>query len=236
MPLCVVWRARRGAGLDALRRAAYWIQDRAQQYPVGSTDPTATTARLWLMPYSGAPEVVAKVDQSADGGPTDVDGRPPGSWRAWESSGIVDASAAFGRGAFLINVQAHTLWIERATTTTATASPTSPRSAKADNSRCCASRDAEQRRGAPCGAPLARRRLAAVAAGSPDRRSAPYPTREPQPLRSDHPTLRRRAMSGDARRPVGELTRALPPAVSDARLDRTRARGAFRCPGPRLSA
>ena len=86
----------------------------SQQYPVGSTDPTATTARLWLIPFSGAPEVVAKVDQSADGGPTDVDGRPPGNWGAWESSGIVDASRAFGRGAFLINVQAHTLWIERA--------------------------------------------------------------------------------------------------------------------------
>ena len=33
---------------------------------------------------------------------------------AWESSGIVDASAAFGPGAFLIDVQAHTLWIEKA--------------------------------------------------------------------------------------------------------------------------
>jgi hypothetical protein len=86
----------------------------SQQFPVGSTDPRATTARLWLVPFSGAPQVVAAVDQSADGGPTDVDGRPPGNLGAWESSGIVDASAAFGRGAFLINVQAHTLWIERA--------------------------------------------------------------------------------------------------------------------------
>ena len=65
------------------------------------------------MPFSGTPEVVARVDQSADGGPTDVDGRAPGNWGAWESSGIVDASAAFGRGAFLIDVQAHTLWIEK---------------------------------------------------------------------------------------------------------------------------
>ena len=88
----------------------------SQQYPVGSTDPNATTARLWYVPFSGTPEVVAKVDQSADGpaGPTDVDGRAPGNWGAWESSGIVDASKAFGRGAFLIDVQAHTLWIERA--------------------------------------------------------------------------------------------------------------------------
>ena len=38
----------------------------------------------------------------------------PGNWGAWESSGIVDASAAFGPGAFLINVQAHTLWVEKA--------------------------------------------------------------------------------------------------------------------------
>jgi hypothetical protein len=86
----------------------------SQQYPVGSTDPDATTARLWLVPFSGAPQVVARVDQSADGGPTDVDGRPPGNQGAWESSGIVDASAAFGRGAYLITVQAHTLWVERA--------------------------------------------------------------------------------------------------------------------------
>jgi hypothetical protein len=55
----------------------------SQQYPVGSTDPTATTARLWLVPFAGAPQVVVKVDQSADGGPTDVDGRPPGNQGAW---------------------------------------------------------------------------------------------------------------------------------------------------------
>jgi hypothetical protein len=86
----------------------------SQQYPVGSTDPDATTARLWHVPFAGTPQVVAKVDQSADGGPTDVDGRAPGNQGAWESSGIVDASAAFGRGAYLINVQAHTLWVEKA--------------------------------------------------------------------------------------------------------------------------
>ena len=75
----------------------------------------ATTARLWYVPFDGSePQVVVKVDQSADGGPTDVDGRAPGNWGAWESSGIVDASAAFGPGAFLLNVQAHTLWIEKA--------------------------------------------------------------------------------------------------------------------------
>jgi hypothetical protein len=78
------------------------------------TDPNATTARLWYVPFSGTPHALVKVNQSADGGPTDVDGRPAGNWGAWESSGIVDASAAFGPGAFLIDVQAHTLWVEKA--------------------------------------------------------------------------------------------------------------------------
>ncbi len=76
--------------------------------------PNATTARLWYLPFSGTPQAVVKIDQSADGGPTDVDGRPAGNWGAWETTGIVDASAAFGPGAFLINVQAHTLWVEKA--------------------------------------------------------------------------------------------------------------------------
>ena len=31
-----------------------------------------------------------------------------------KASGIVDASAAFGPGAFLVTVQAHTLWVEKA--------------------------------------------------------------------------------------------------------------------------
>ena len=66
----------------------------SQQFPAGSTDPLATTARLWYVPLAdpAAAQVVAKVDQSADGGATDVDGRPAGNWGAWESTGIVDAS------------------------------------------------------------------------------------------------------------------------------------------------
>jgi hypothetical protein len=86
----------------------------SQQFPVGSTDPAATTARLWHVTYDGSAQVVAKVDQAADGGATDVDGRAAGNWGAWESTGIVDASAAFGPGTYLVNVQAHTLWIEKA--------------------------------------------------------------------------------------------------------------------------
>lgn len=86
----------------------------SQQFPAADTSANATTARLWYVPFSGSPEVVVKVNQAADGGATDVDGRPAGNQGAWESTGIVDASAAFGPGAFLINVQAHTLWVEKA--------------------------------------------------------------------------------------------------------------------------
>ena len=87
----------------------------SQQFPVGSVDPNATTARLWYVPTANpaGAEVVAKVDQSLDGLGTDVDGRPAGNQGQWESTGVVDASAAFGRDAFLINVQAHTLWVEK---------------------------------------------------------------------------------------------------------------------------
>jgi len=86
----------------------------SQQFPPNSTDPNATTARLWYVPFSGSPEVVVEIDQTADGEGTDVDDRADGNWGAWETTGIVDASAAFGAGAFLINVQAHTLWVEKA--------------------------------------------------------------------------------------------------------------------------
>jgi hypothetical protein len=87
----------------------------SQQFAVDSTDPSATTARLWHVPFANpaGAAVVAKVNQSEDGKGTDVDGRAPGNQGAWESTGIVDASNAFGPGAFLINVQAHTLWVAK---------------------------------------------------------------------------------------------------------------------------
>jgi len=90
----------------------------SQHFP--ADDPAGTTARLWYAPIANpaAAQVAAKVDQSEDGRPgnpkTDVDGRAPGNQGAWESSGVVDASRFFGPGAFLIDVQAHTLWLEKA--------------------------------------------------------------------------------------------------------------------------
>jgi hypothetical protein len=89
----------------------------SQQFPFGSTDPAATTARIWQHTLAtGANRVVAKVNQSADEGPLDVDAvTTKGNLGAWESSGIVDASSVFGPGAFLVDVQAGTLVIDEET-------------------------------------------------------------------------------------------------------------------------
>jgi hypothetical protein len=78
----------------------------------------ATTARIWQYKFtgdtSGTLGVVAKVDQSADEGLTDVDPSGLSRWGDWESSGIIDVSSIFGPGKFLVTVQAHTLWVEKA--------------------------------------------------------------------------------------------------------------------------
>ncbi len=86
----------------------------SQQFPAGSTDPNATTARVWRVDLAtGAKTVVLKVDQSADGGPTDVAPGSRGNWGAWEASGIIDTSKVFGKDTFLVDVQAGTLIIDR---------------------------------------------------------------------------------------------------------------------------
>jgi hypothetical protein len=72
------------------------------QYP--ASNPAGTTARVWRYDLaSGTLSVAAKVNQAGD---------PATSQGAWESSGIVDASEAFGPGAFLLDVQAHTLLMD----------------------------------------------------------------------------------------------------------------------------
>ena len=68
--------------------------------------PNATNARIWRFDLAARSlSVVAEVDQSAD---------PNAAKGTWESSGIVDASAVFGDGAFLVDVQAHSLFVEPA--------------------------------------------------------------------------------------------------------------------------
>lgn len=98
----------------------------SNQYPIA----TGNTARVWWYhlsgPKKGTMEVAFKVDQSADQGLTDHDpttlptpGAVPagfgiGNAGSWEASGIVDVSDYFGKGWFLVDVQAHTLWIDTA--------------------------------------------------------------------------------------------------------------------------
>ncbi len=103
--------------LESTANGLYITEDpgSSQQFPVTSTDPAATTARVWQYRFdSGQQRVVLKVDQSADEQGTDEPVSPTGNLGSWEATGIVDASAIFGPGAFLINVQAHTLWVEAA--------------------------------------------------------------------------------------------------------------------------
>jgi hypothetical protein len=70
------------------------------------SDPNGTTARIWAFDLaSGTASVVARVDQALD---------PNALLGSWEASGIVDASAAFGPGAFLVAVQAHSIFVETA--------------------------------------------------------------------------------------------------------------------------
>lgn len=63
-------------------------------------------SRLWRYNLSTAVQTpVAMVNQSQD---------PAARAGAWEVSGIVDASSIWGRGSFLVDVQAHTLWVQTA--------------------------------------------------------------------------------------------------------------------------
>lgn len=65
---------------------------------------TGPAARIWRYDLSsGGLSVVAEVDQSLT--PTSREG-------TWESSGVVDASAVFGPGTWLVDVQAHSLFVE----------------------------------------------------------------------------------------------------------------------------
>jgi hypothetical protein len=76
-------------------------EDPGGQNGYSAGDPNGTTARIWQYDlHTGKLRVVARVDQSLDAA---------ANWGSWESSGIVDASEQFGRGSFLVNVQAHTL-------------------------------------------------------------------------------------------------------------------------------
>jgi len=90
------------------------------QFSPTSTDPNATTARIWRVDLNAAnPDaartVAARVDQSLDElAGYDVDAASRANLGNWESSGIIDASSVFGPGAYLTTIQAHSLWVEKA--------------------------------------------------------------------------------------------------------------------------
>ena len=85
-------------------------------FPGTSFNPDATNARIWQYRFSapgtGVLSVAAVVNQAQDEGITDVDPVPAATHGFWEASGIIDASSVFGPGAFLVTVQAHSLWVE----------------------------------------------------------------------------------------------------------------------------
>jgi hypothetical protein len=102
--------------IESTPNALYFTEDpgSSQQFPVDSTDTNKTSARVWQYSLAtGTNRPILAVDQGLDEGSTDKDpATTRGNLGSWESSGIVDASAAFGPGAFLINVQAHSLFVE----------------------------------------------------------------------------------------------------------------------------
>jgi hypothetical protein len=71
--------------------------------------PGAPTARVWRYDLkTGSLTVVAAVDQSAD---------PAARLGSWEATGVIDVSSIYGRGTWLVNVQAHSIFVETETRT-----------------------------------------------------------------------------------------------------------------------
>jgi hypothetical protein len=90
--------------LESTRRSLLIQEDPGSHNQYAPNDATGTTARIWRYDFeTGALTVIARVDQSLD---------PAASQGAWESSGIVRAWG-FGPDAFLVDVQAHTLHVDR---------------------------------------------------------------------------------------------------------------------------
>ena len=110
----------------------------SQQFPVGSTDPNATTARLWYVPFSGTPEVVRRRSTSRPTAarPTSTAGRP-----ATGARGRRPASSTRPRRSVAAPSSSTSRRTRsgssrrRVTTTTATATPTSRTSERAASSR-----------------------------------------------------------------------------------------------------
>jgi hypothetical protein len=91
--------------VETTKRWLLFQEDPGSHNQYAPDDPHGTTARIWRYDLrTGHLDVVARVDQSLD---------PAARQGAWESSGIIDAQKAFGRGWFLVDVQAGTLVLDR---------------------------------------------------------------------------------------------------------------------------
>ena len=92
--------------LETTTKSLLIQEDPGSHQQFSASTPNATSARIWRYDLrTGTLEVVAQVDQSQD-----TTGARLG---AWESSGIIDASNAFGPGAFLVDIQAGTISLDR---------------------------------------------------------------------------------------------------------------------------
>lgn len=90
--------------VETTKNALLFQEDPGTQNQYAASNPNGTTARIWKYDLkSGQLNVVAKVNQT----PLDANA----AQGAWESSGIVDASASFGAGWFYTNVQAHSVLV-----------------------------------------------------------------------------------------------------------------------------
>jgi uncharacterized protein DUF839 len=100
--------------LETTKKSLLITEDPSSANQFVVDDPNGTTARVWRYDFkTKALTVAAKVVQTADEGTTDKDpATTAAKWGAWESSGIVDVSKYFGPGTFLVDVQAHSLFVE----------------------------------------------------------------------------------------------------------------------------
>jgi hypothetical protein len=87
--------------VETTSEGLYIQEDTGSHNAQSASFPTATNSRVWRYGLAtGGLRVVAEVNQAVPGAPALNRG-------SWESSGIVDVSAVFGPGAFLVDVQAH---------------------------------------------------------------------------------------------------------------------------------
>jgi hypothetical protein len=90
--------------VETTKRSLLIQEDPGAQNQYAPDNVNGTSARIWRYDLNTRElTVVARVNQSAD---------PRARLGEWESSGIVDASAWLGPNRFLVDVQAHTVFVE----------------------------------------------------------------------------------------------------------------------------